>query len=41
MSGSSPMNAKNNLSNNSIFIPDPWSDQKVNGNWLDEERMNH
>ena len=31
----SPMNAKNNLSNNSIFIPDPWSDQKVNGNWLD------
>ena len=37
MPGVSPMNAKNNLSNNSIFIPDPWSDQKVNGSWLDRK----
>lgn len=32
----SPMNAKNRLSEKSIFIPDPWSDQNVNGNYLDK-----
>lgn len=32
----SPMNANNALSNKSVFIPDPWSDQEVNGSYLDK-----
>ena len=30
----SPMNAANNLSNPTYFIPDPWTRTKTSGNWL-------
>ena len=33
----SPMNAKNNLKNSSLFLPDPWTDTPVSGGWLDNK----
>lgn len=33
----SPMNVKNNLEKSNFFLPDPWTNTKVNGNWLDKK----
>lgn len=33
----SPMNAANRLTNSKLFMPDPWTETKFSGGWLDQK----